>query len=81
LIIFVTLSKVVLLEFFLKRGTKRWDICPGDALLKSVGGKLTNKFGQPYAYTIEKDTWMCSEGLIASLSPETHDKVIERLNS
>ena len=30
---------------------KRWDICAGDALLRAIGGKLTDFDGNYYEYT------------------------------
>jgi fructose-1,6-bisphosphatase/inositol monophosphatase family enzyme len=36
--------------FYEKSGTKRWDTCAGEALLKSIGGYLTDLNGNSYEY-------------------------------
>ena len=37
-------------NFFPRSGSKKWDICAGDALLLSVGGNLTDMYGHRYLY-------------------------------
>ena len=32
---------------------KKWDICAPEAILKAIGGNLTNIHGQPYQYDKE----------------------------
>lgn len=62
-------------------GCKRWDICPGEAILKSLGGYLTDSEGNEYTYVEDRDQAYCSKGVIASLRKEVHTKVIDRLNT
>ena len=40
---------------FPSNGTKKWDICAGEAILLSLGGKLTKPDGSLYDYNIDND--------------------------
>ena len=31
-------------------GTKKWDTCAGEAIIKALGGKMTDVFGKPIQY-------------------------------
>uniref|UniRef100_A0A0G4IAH1 3'(2'),5'-bisphosphate nucleotidase 1 n=1 Tax=Chromera velia CCMP2878 TaxID=1169474 RepID=A0A0G4IAH1_9ALVE len=35
---------------FPRGGTKRWDACAGEAILRAVGGVVSDVFGRPYRY-------------------------------
>ena len=47
---------------------KTWDLCAGHALLKSVGGDITDKDGKPLVYSAETPKF--KNGLIASLDKD-----------
>lgn len=65
------------LWFFPKAGTSRWDIAAPDALLRALGGKLTDKFGNNIDYnTTQKDSENL-EGVVACINAELHTKCIE----
>jgi len=55
-----------------RAGTKRWDTCAPEAILRSMGGSLKNIFGKDYNYDIENTASPLevenSLGLIASLN-------------
>jgi 3'-phosphoadenosine 5'-phosphosulfate (PAPS) 3'-phosphatase len=44
------------LWFFPKEGTSLWDVAASDALLRSIGGKLTDKFGHDMDYYDKSST-------------------------
>lgn len=50
---------------------KRWDICAGDALLRSFGGKMTTLQGAEITYG-EKNVVKNSGGLLATLNNHAH---------
>jgi len=58
---------------------KTWDLCAGHALLKSVGGDITDKDGKPLKYT--KGTPKFTNGLIASLDKEKIQQYADKLKS
>ena len=58
---------------------KNWDVCAGEAILKSVGGVLTDKNNEPIYYQEEKSKWFVDKGAIASISKEKHDRVMKSL--
>ena len=66
--------------FYPKNGCKRWDICPLDAILNSLGGSLVNKYGKPYTYPDNKDDAACVDGVIAVTRKPILDRVIKSLN-
>lgn len=41
--------------FYPKDGLKRWDTCGPEALLRSMGGKMTDIFGNEYSYNHDSD--------------------------
>lgn len=65
------------LWFFPKGGTSRWDIAASDALLRTLGGKLTDKFGKQIDYSTNYSDSENVEGIIACSNAELHDKCME----
>jgi len=65
------------LWFFPKPGTSLWDIAAADALLRVMGGKLSDKFGRDMDYSKE---WMDAEnmdGIVACSDSELHAECIK----
>ena len=58
---------------------KRWDICAGEAILRSVGGVVTDGTNEQIKYHAEKDLWPCSKGVVSSISSEKHKRVMDAL--
>lgn len=56
---------------------KKWDICAGNAVINSLGGKMTTKFGELINYT-DLDNVKNERGLIAAL--KNHDFLIGQFN-
>lgn len=65
------------LWFFPKAGTSRWDIAAPDALLRALGGKLTDKFGNDIDYNTTRTDSENLEGVVACINAELHSKCIE----
>jgi len=55
---------------------KKWDICAGEAILRSIGGIVTDSTNEIIQYKEEKSTWNCFNGVIASISSEKHSRVV-----
>jgi inositol monophosphatase 3 len=54
---------------------KKWDICAGNAIINSLGGKMTTLSNEVLDYSSE-DT-INTKGLLATM--EEHDMYLERL--
>ncbi|XP_014283976.1 3'(2'),5'-bisphosphate nucleotidase 1 isoform X1 [Halyomorpha halys] len=55
------------------KGLKRWDTCAVEAILESVGGKITDIHGNRYVYS--KDTNASNDtGIIAAIDEISHEK-------
>ena len=60
---------------FPSKGTKKWDSCAGEAIIHSIGGKLTDILGQPIVYDPNKI--MNSRGLLVSM--RSHDDLVAKI--
>ena len=65
------------LWFFPKAGTSRWDVAASDALLRQLGGKLTDKFGNELDYSTSREDAENIDGIIASNDPALHEECIK----
>jgi len=64
------------LWFFPKEGTSLWDVAASDALLRALGGKLTNRHGQELDYGKSRLDSANTEGIIASNDAVLHAECI-----
>ena len=48
-------------------GTKKWDTCAGEALLRAVGGTLTDVFGRTLDYSADPTNYQNSHGLLVTM--------------
>jgi len=64
------------LWFFPKSGTSLWDIAASDAILRSLGGKVTDKFGRPLDYSKPRTEAENMDGIIASSDEKLHAECI-----
>jgi len=64
------------LWFFPKEGTSLWDVAASDALLRALGGKLTNRYGQELDYGKSRQDSANTEGIIASNDAVLHAECI-----
>lgn len=58
---------------------KKWDICAGEALIRSMKGIVTDSKNEEIQYDEEKSTWPCSLGVIISVSSDKHKCVMRTL--
>ena len=56
-------------------GTKKWDACAGDAILRAVGGRLTDIRGREIVYENRPDNIMNKSGLLVTLTG--HDQFLD----
>jgi 3'-phosphoadenosine 5'-phosphosulfate (PAPS) 3'-phosphatase len=68
------------LWFFPMPGTSRWDVAASDALLRALGGKLTDKFGNELDYLKDRDESENTDGIIASNDAALHEECIRLFN-
>ena len=57
---------------------KKWDICAGDAILRTVGGKMTTRKGKEIDYSLEGDP-KNSDGIIAAFTEVKHEEYLNKL--
>ena len=61
---------------YASRGTKRWDTCAPDAILRAAGGNMTDALGRPIQYEFNTD-YMNYAGLVATL--ENHQTLLGKI--
>jgi 3'(2'), 5'-bisphosphate nucleotidase len=59
-------------------GTKKWDTCAVDIVVRSNGGLLTDVNGNRLDYS-SWDTYRNKMGLVVSMCKETHQAVLDRI--
>ena len=65
------------LWFFPKAGTSLWDVAASDALLRQLGGKLTDKYGQELDYSKSRENADNTDGIIACNDEALHAECIK----
>ena len=65
------------LWFFPKKGTCLWDVAAPDAILRSLGGKLTDKYGRAMDYSKSREDAENMQGVVACIDAALHAKCIE----
>uniref|UniRef100_A0A7S3KYZ0 3'(2'),5'-bisphosphate nucleotidase 1 n=1 Tax=Amphora coffeiformis TaxID=265554 RepID=A0A7S3KYZ0_9STRA len=63
--------------FFPKPGTSLWDVAAPDALLRSLGGKMTDKNGNPMDYSKPREEAENIQGLVACIDASLHEECIQ----
>jgi len=64
------------LWFFPKPGTSLWDVAAPDALLRSLGGKMTDKHGNEMDYSKSREQAENVEGVVACIDADLHAECI-----
>lgn len=65
---------------FTSNGCKRWDTSAPEAILKSLGGQVTDSFGNQVEYNYRSDgDYQNYLGIVASINQSIHDKVIAKI--
>ena len=70
-------SKDETLWFFPKPGTSLWDVAAADALLRVVGGRVSDKFGKDMDYSKSRKEADNLDGVVACNDRALHEKCIE----
>jgi 3'-phosphoadenosine 5'-phosphosulfate (PAPS) 3'-phosphatase len=65
------------LWFFPKAGTSLWDVAASDALLRQLGGKLTDKYGRELDYSKSREDAGNDDGIIACNDEALHAECIK----
>eukprot|EP00123_Amoebidium_parasiticum_P014604 comp22572_c0_seq1/m.34441 comp22572_c0_seq1/g.34441 ORF comp22572_c0_seq1/g.34441 comp22572_c0_seq1/m.34441 type:complete len:294 (-) comp22572_c0_seq1:188-1069(-) len=60
-------------------GTKKWDTCAGEALLRCVGGQVTDERGTSYKYGADVP-YPNKEGVIATIDADIHRRCLDAIN-
>lgn len=63
-------------SFYPKPGMKNWDICACEAILRSIGGVVSDANNDPLYYGGEPGTWACEKGVIMTISAERHKSIM-----
>jgi 3'-phosphoadenosine 5'-phosphosulfate (PAPS) 3'-phosphatase len=64
------------LWFFPKKGTCLWDVAAPDAILRALGGKLTDKWGQALDYSQPREAAENLQGIVACSHAALHAQCI-----
>lgn len=64
------------LWFFPKGGTSLWDVAASDALLRAIGGKLTDKYGNAMDYSKSRKEAENENGVVACYDQDMHSECI-----
>ncbi|GKY94625.1 hypothetical protein MPSEU_000428000 [Mayamaea pseudoterrestris] len=65
------------LWFFPKAGTSLWDVAAPDALLRALGGRMSDKFGNDMDYSKPREEAENTDGVVACIDAELHAKCIQ----
>uniref|UniRef100_U5ESQ0 Putative inositol monophosphatase 3 n=1 Tax=Corethrella appendiculata TaxID=1370023 RepID=U5ESQ0_9DIPT len=57
---------------------KKWDLCAGNAILNSIGGKMTNLRNEKITYG-DSSLFVIENGLLATTSANNHDLYIKKI--
>lgn len=57
---------------------KKWDICAGNAVLNTLGGKMTTRRGERIDYSLDGDP-KNSDGIIATATEKEHADYLSKL--
>ena len=57
---------------------KKWDVCPGNVLLETLGGKMTTRQDHTIIYDLNSDPEI-EEGIVAAFSEDLHRQYMNKL--
>ena len=58
-------------------GTKKWDSCSGEAIVHSLGGRLTDILGDNLDYKPGRENYMNKRGLLVTM--KNHDAILAKI--
>lgn len=56
--------------------TSRWDLCAGEALVKAMGGTITDMDGKEFIYDADSKDNINKGGVLGSFLPHHHEKIL-----
>lgn len=56
--------------------TSRWDLCAGEALIRAMGGNITDIDGNEVIYDADSKDFTNKGGVLGSFLPEHHQKIL-----
>lgn len=60
-------------------GTKKWDTCAGDAIVKAAGGLFTDIHGNDILYNYVHDKYKNGCGLVVTLDRDLHQDILDKI--
>jgi len=65
---------------FASAGSKRWDTCAPEAILRELGGELTDMYGNRYNYekTVAPNN---SKGVLGTTFANDHSEYVQKVSS
>ena len=63
---------------FPSSGTKKWDSCAGDAIIREIGGLMTDVDGNQFKYN-SWDNYQNRLGLVVSMNKDTHQAILDKI--
>ena len=64
--------------YFHSTRIKKWDVCPGDLLLETLGGKMTTRTDHSIYYSLDSNPQI-EEGIIATVDKNMHSRYMRKL--
>ena len=77
--ILMVLEGVVDAYIYPSQGTKKWDSCAGDGVLRAAGGTLTDIYGRELSYVADRESPMNKQGLVVALDKALHETILSRI--
>ena len=64
---------------FPSRGTKRWDTCAGEGIIRAAGGVFTDIHGEDIRYDLGRAKAVNRAGLLVTMDTELHKDLISKI--
>ena len=64
---------------FPSSGTKKWDTCAGDGIVRAAGGLFTDIHGKDILYDYVPEKYKNECGLVVTMNSERHREIIEKI--
>lgn len=65
---------------YVGQGTKKWDSCAGEALIKAIGGVCSGIYGKIYQYPNDSNEkqLLNDEGILCASDPELYYELLQQ---
>ena len=64
--------------YFHSTRIKKWDVCPGNVLLETLGGRMTTRTGHSIDYSLDSSP-VIEDGIVATVNKDTHSRYMRKL--